>query len=363
MAPAAPPAVVGVWRAGQDEYLSDPWIEAPPATAHFDDGDQGEAEGEMDHAQEAVATDVIEWLLDADPSIRWQAMRDLTDAPVRDVEAERAKVARTGWGARLLELQDDSGTWADGMYGPPYLGVTFTLDLLSLLGVDPDDDRVAAAVGKVRHLRWEEWDDLPYFSGEVEPCVNGRILSQAAYFGRLGGGSDRIVDRLLVEQLPDGGWNCEAPHNSSVSSFDTTICVLEGLREHETAAGPVAEITEARCRGEEYMLERRLFRRKSTGEVIDQQFVDFGFPPQYFYDVLRGLEYFRAAGREPEERMREAIDLVRQKRQADGRWLLDSRHREWGGLFFTLGEDAGAPSRWNTLRALRVLRWAESAGF
>jgi hypothetical protein len=303
-----------------------------------------------------------DWLLDSDPSIRWQVMRDLTDASPDEVAAERARVAREGWGARLLELQDPEGTWAGGTYHPPYLGVTFTLDLLQRLGVDPSAEEVGRAIAKVHDLRAEEWGGDPFFAGETEPCVNGRILSEAAYFGELDH-ADRIVERLLADELGDGGWNCEAPHNSSVSSFDTTICVLEGYLEYEKAVGPTPQITGARRRGEEYMLERRLFRRKSTGEVIDEQFVNFGFPPQYFYDVLRGLEHFRDAGRQPEERMREAIDLLRQKRQDDGTWLLDTRHRDYGGLFFLLDAEKGEPSRWNTLRALRVLRWAEGAGF
>jgi hypothetical protein len=305
---------------------------------------------------------VTDWLLDSDPSIRWQVMRDLLDAPADEVAAERARVAREGWGARLLELQDESGTWADGVYDPPYRGVTFTLDLLRRLGIDPAAEATRRAIQKVHDLRADIWGDDPFFAGETEPCVNGRILGEAAYFGELDH-ADRIVERLLADGLGDGGWNCEAPRNSKVSSFDTTICVVEGLLDYEQAAGARPEITEARRRGEEYMLERRLFRRKSTGEVIDEQFVNFGFPPQYFYDVLRGLDYFRAAGRPPEERMREAVDLVWSKRQDDGRWLLDTRYRESGGLFFPLDEEVGEPSRWNTLRALRVLRWAEAGGF
>jgi hypothetical protein len=302
-----------------------------------------------------------EWLLDSDPSIRWQVMRDLLDAPPDEVAAERARVAREGWGARLLELQDPEGTWAGDVYNPPYRGVTFTLDLLQRLGIDPAAEETRRAIAKVHDLKADDWGGEPFFAGETEPCVNGRILREAAYFGELEH-ADRILERLLADELDDGGWNCEAPHNSRVSSFDTTICVLEGYLAYEQAAGPTPAITEARRRGEEYMLERRLFRRKSTGEVIDEQFVNFGFPPQYFYDVLRGLEYFRAAGRQPEERMREAIDLVRQKRQDDGTWLLDTRHREYGGLFFVLDAEKGEPSRWNTLRALRVLRWTDGDG-
>jgi hypothetical protein len=306
----------------------------------------------------AINSKVRDWLLDSDPSIRWQVMRDLLDASPDEVAAERARVAREGWGARLLELQDPEGTWAGDVYNPPYRGVTFTLDLLQRLGIDPAAEQTKRAIGKVHDLKADDWGGDPFFAGETEPCVNGRILSSAAYFGELGEDSDRIVERLLADQLGDGGWNCEAPDNSSVSSFDASICVLEGLLEYQMAVGPVPEITEARRRNEEYLLERRLFRRKSTGEVIDEQFVNFGFPPQYFYDVLRGLEYFRLARPQPDERMQEALDLVRSKRQDDGTWPLDTRYREHGGLFFLLDAEAGQPSRWNTLRALRVLRWA-----
>jgi hypothetical protein len=318
----------------------------------------------MDHekgpvsVKTAVDEDTREWLLDSDPSIRWQVMRDLLDAPPGEVAAERARVSSEGWGARLLELQDPDGTWAGDVYNPPYRGATFTLDLLKRLGADPRAEETRRAIDKVHDLRADDWGGDPFFAGETEPCVNGRILEAAAYFGELDH-ADRIVERLLADRLGDGGWNCEAPDNSSVSSFDTSICVLEGLLEYERTVGATPEITEARRTGEEYMLERHLFRRKSTGEVIDEQFVNFGFPPQYFYDVLRGLEYFRAAGHEPDERMQEAIDLVRSKRQDDGTWRLDTRHREYGGLFFVLDAEKGEPSRWNTLRALRVLRWAD----
>jgi hypothetical protein len=189
----------------------------------------------------------------------------------------------------------------------------------------------------------------------VETCINGMVLALAAYFGELGAGDGRLLDRLLGEQLEDGGWNCLAPDGSRRSSFNTTISVLEGLWEYEQAAGPDPAVTAARARGKEYLLERRLFRRLSTGEVIKPAWTLFSFPPRWHYDVLRGLDYFRSTGAAPDERCREAIELVLGKRRPDGRWPLENPHK--GAVHFEMDPGRGEPSRWNTLRALRVLRW------
>jgi hypothetical protein len=158
------------------------------------------------------------------------------------------------------------------------------------------------------------------------------------------------------EQLDDGGWNCEAPA-SACASFHTTICVLEGLLEYERAVGAAPDVMAARRRGEEYLLQRGLFRRLSTGEVANPEFLELAFPPRYHYDVLRALDQLRAAGARPDARMSEAVRLVESRRQADGRWLLERAYDE--ALDFRFGESVGQPSRWNTLRALRVLRWYE----
>ena len=186
----------------------------------------------------------------------------------------------------------------------------------------------------------------------MEPCINGGVLALGAYFGRP---TQTLARRLVSEQLDDGGWNCEAP-KSSRSSFHTTICVLEGLLEYERAVGPAPEIAAASRRGEEYLLERALFRRLSTGEVAHPAFLKFAFPPRYHYDILRALDYLRDAGVQPDARIGDALHVVESRRQADGRWLLDAAYDE--ALAFPFGESVGEPSRWNTLRALRVLRWS-----
>jgi hypothetical protein len=201
------------------------------------------------------------------------------------------------------------------------------------------------------HCRWEEGEQ-PFFTGEVEPCINGMTVALGAYFDQ---DVDGVVARLLSEQLEDGGWNCWAEYGSVRSSFATTINVLEGLLAHERATGGSAQSITARRRGEEYLLERKLFRRKSTGEVVDPAWLQFSFPTRWHYDVLRALEYFRAAGDLPDQRVDEAIHLLRSKQQPDGTWLLENTHP--GEVHFTLEDGDGRPSRWNTLRALRVLSW------
>jgi len=308
----------------------------------------------------------MEWLLDSDPAIRWQVLRDLADAPAETVAAERARVATEGWGARLLALQGEDGQWEGGALfpatwrgweseeGQPWNATAYSLVNLQDFGVDPHDDKVRRAVAQVReHCRWEHAGQ-PFFDGEVEPCINGMVVALGVYFDQ---DIDAVVARLLGEQLEDGGWNCEAENGSVRSSFHTTIRVLEGLLLHERATGGSAESVATRRRGEEYLLDRKLFRRKSTGDVVDPAWLQFSFPTRWHYDVLRGLEHFRAAGDPPDPRVDEAIDLLRSKRQSDGTWLLKNTHP--GAVQFALEDGDGRPSRWNTLRALRVLRWHE----
>lgn len=295
---------------------------------------------------------VLDWLLDSDPAIRWQVMQDLTHEPPNVVAKERAKVAKEGWGARLLSLQGPDGQWGGGTYFPAWTSTTYTLLVLRHMGLDPESAEARRAIALVRdNARWEH-EGEPYFSGEVEPCINGAAVQIGSYFGQ---DVTSIVNRLLSEQLSDGGWNCEAERGSTRSSFDTTIDVLEGLLEFEHATGRSNEVSQARQRAEEYMLQRHLFRRLSTGEVAEPRWLHFFFPPRYFYDVLRGLDYLRSANIRPDERCAEAIDVVEQRRGADGRWLIE--HTYPGDVHFAIDDGVGKPSRWNTLRAMRVLEW------
>jgi hypothetical protein len=306
---------------------------------------------------------VLDWLLDSDPAIRWQVLRDLAGAPDEVVAAERARVAGEGWGARLLALQDPDGQWDGGSlfpagsYGPwpdgqPWTATEPTLTLLYLFGADPADERVREAVARAADgSRWD-YNGEPIFRGEGEACINGRTVTLGVYFGHDVSG---VVERLLGEQLADGGWNCYTEQGSVRSSFDSTINVLEGLLAYERATGDPA-VTPVRRRGEEYLLERNLFRRKSTGEPVKDSYLRLSFPPRWHYDVLRALEYFR--GR-PDPRADEAVELLRSKQRPDGAWPLENTHP--GKVHFALEAGDGEPSRWNTLRALRVLNRAGSA--
>jgi len=303
---------------------------------------------------------VIEWLIDSDPAIRWQVMRDLTHEPADVVAVERSRIATEGWGARLLARQAPDGLWAGKAWSHDWTDTFHVLELLRRFGLDPQSEQAKRAIGLVReHVTWgdgAEWQNAwaanRFFEGEVEPCINGNVVSTGSYFGV---DMRPLVDRLLGEQLPDGGWNCEVENGATVSSFGTTINVLEGLLEHERAVGGSARVGEARRRGEEYMLERGLFRRKSTGEVIDPSWLQFSFPTWYFYDVLRGLDYLRDAGLNSDDRVAEAIGIAEGSRDPDGRWPLQNVHE--GEANFEMEDGEGQPSRWNTLRALRVLDW------
>jgi hypothetical protein len=297
---------------------------------------------------------VVDWLLDSDPAIRWQVMRDLTHEPAAAVAAERSRVTSQGWGARLLALQGPDGQWGGGSLFPEWTSTTHTLLVLRYMGLDPISPQARRAVALVRDkVTWDHAGQA-YFAGEVEPCINGKAVAIGAYFGEDVSG---IVDRLVGEQLSDGGWNCEAERGSTRSSFNSTIDVLEGLLQYERAVGASAVVTAARRKAEEYLLDRRMFRRLSTGAVVDANWLQFSFPTRYFYDVLRGLEYLWSAGVEPDQRWTEAIDLVKSKRSQDGRWRLENPHP--GAVYFDMDEGEGRPSRWNTLRAMRVLDWYE----
>jgi hypothetical protein len=294
---------------------------------------------------------VLRWLFEGDPAIRWQVLNDLTSASRDQVATERARVANEGWGNALLGRQSPSGFWDDGKDD----GWMIAMDAMTLLremGLDPNSPQARRAIERIqRNIRWESLNDRPYFDGETEPCINGAILAFGSYFGVR---CNRIVERLLTEQLLDGGWNCDAP-TSTRSSFNTTIRVLEGLLEHERRWGSDAAVTGARVRGENYLLDRHLFRRLSNGEVIDKRWARFAFPTMWHYDVLRCLEYFRATGAEPDERAAEAIEIVRARRHQNSRWPMNRVHQP--RLDFPMETETGHASRWNTLRAMRVLDW------
>jgi hypothetical protein len=298
----------------------------------------------------------LKWLLDSDPAIRWQVMRDLTSEAPGTISAERSRVATEGWGARLLSLQSPAGHWGGPKEDRGLLITLYTLVVLKDLGLDPASKQARKMIERVdQRLVFKPLDNRPFLHGETEPCINGRILAIGSYFKEP---NDALANQLLREQLKDGGWNCEAPQ-SRRSSFHTTICVLEGLLAYERAGRKSAAVTKARKRAENYLLARRMFRSLGTGEVIEKRWLRFSFPTFWHYDVLRGLDYLRDAGIKPDGRVSDAIEIVVERGHQNGRWPLNLLHPEHIPLDMETG--VGRASRWNTLRALRVLRWYDNS--
>ena len=308
----------------------------------------------------------LKWLLDSDPAIRWQVMRDLTGDAADAIAAERSRVATEGWGAQLLTAQSPAGRWSGSPGGWRYdlpkedrdlLISLYALVVLKDLGLDPAAKQARKMIARVdNRLVFRRLDNRPFLHGQAESCINGRILAIGSYFKEP---NDALANQLLGEQLEDGGWNCEAP-KSRRSSFHTTICVLEGLLEYERAGRKSVAVAKARKRAENYLLERRMFRSLRTGEVIDKRWLRFSFPTFWHYDVLRGLDYLRNAGIKPDSRVDDGIETVMERRHQNGRWPLNLLHPEHIPL--EMETKIGGASRWNTLRALRVLRWYNNAG-
>lgn len=306
----------------------------------------------------------IDWLLDGDPAIRWQALHDVVGAPRRTVDRERARVAADGWGARLLAQQGRSGRWGGGrasdagLYTPKWTSTTYTLLLLRDFGLDPTNERARTGATLLLDYGLQPDGGINYGASAKrwragETCVTGMTLSLLSYFAIDDERLDAVASHLLAKQMADGGWNCRrvATH----SSVNTTISALEGLALYERHRGNRSSaVRAAQKRGREFLLEHRLFRSHRTGKVMKSEFTRFVFPPRWHYDVLRALDHFRAVGASRDPRLEDAIALVRKRRGPDGRWPLDGEYK--GATYFRL-ESVRAPSRWNTLRALRVLRW------
>ncbi len=286
----------------------------------------------------------IEWLLDGDPSIRWQTLRDLAGANRSGWQREQERVAAEGWGARLLEHQDGEGRWTQRLYGKKWISTTYSMVLLRQMGLARSDPRAV----KSCHLFVEEGLGIRLTR---DTCVAAMVLALLYWFEVDDGLREPYLEEVLGLQLDDGGWNCD--DESTHGSFHTTCTALEALRQCAVAgASGQEEIEGAEARGQEFFLQHRLFRSHRSGEVVDGRYLRFSFPPRWHYDLLRGLDYFWSAGSLADPRLGDAIDVVMRKEDGGGRWPLQQR---WPGETWFEMETVGEPSRWNTLRAMRVL--------
>ena len=321
---------------------------------------------------ERVPKATVDWLLDSDPALVWQVERDLLDVPETVWKATRARVATDGFGAQMLSLQDSDGQWAGGAFfpkdfdwngpeaeesaGQPWTATTWSLNALREWGVDAS---VLSGTAELiaENSRWE-YDDLPYWKGEVDCCINSYTLANGAW---LGADVSELLKWFAERQLEDGGWNCEWVNGSVRSSYHSTLNSLKGLLSYEAITGESTR--DLRRRGEEYLLERGLFRRKSTGQPVAPWVFRFAYPLRWFYSVLNAAEYFRETslleGTAPDPRMRDAIDHIRRQQQPDGTWIQARRHP--GRVWFEVDVVAGRPSKWLTLIGLRVLKWWDDA--
>ncbi len=302
-------------------------------------------------------TRVTDWLMQGDPSIRFQTMRDLLDSNHREAGSEQEKVTVEGWGARLLSLQDAEGTWNGGIYSPKWTSTTYTMLLLRDIGL-PTWHPAALKASKILLDRGFYPDGgINYFGvlKHSETCVTGMILSILSYFGCQDERIDALAEHLLGQQMADGGWNCQSYKGATHGSFNTTILVLEGLRKYEkTHPQNTKEIRESQLKAREFLLIHRLYKSDKTGKAVNPSFTRFSFPPRWHYDVMRALDYFQEVKAEHDPRMKDAIELILKKRRDDGTWPLQQR---WPGRSFFDMEQPGKSSRWNTLRALRILKW------
>jgi hypothetical protein len=313
-----------------------------------------------------LAGTVIPWLLEGDPAIRSQTLRDLTGAGSRSVEREQNRIAGEGWGRQLLALQDPAGRWSgrgspdSGLYNPKWTSTTYTMLLLRDFGLPAICRQARKACTRLLDGGLQPDGGINYgtrskWTRRSETCITGMVLSILAHFEYDDARVDTVADHLLEQQMPDGGWNCRRAAGATHASVHTTISALEGLRRYERwRRRRRREVRAAQARGREFLLVHRLFRSHRTGRIIKPVFLRFSFPPRWHYDILRALDYFRDVEAPRDHRLAEAIAIVRAGRGEDGRWVLPPGYS--GKTFFQL-ERVGAPSRWNTLRALRVLKW------
>ncbi len=308
---------------------------------------------------------ILQWLLKGDPSIRWQTYRDLLDADEKLYSQKREEISKEGWGKKLLSFQDETGTWADSLYSRKWISTTYTLLQLKELGLSQSNKQALKACKLMIDKGFYDDNGINFVKtwDRSETCITGMTLSLLCYFNLDDKRIHKLIEYIAKEQMKDGGWNCLSFQGAKHSSFNTTILVLEGLREYEKRFGiqeskiarmQVGKVARLLNEGIEFLLQHKLFKSHRTGEVADSKFTRLSFPPRWHYDVLRALDYFRDCEVKYDERMDDAITLLKKKQNSDGTWPLQQKYP--GKVWFDM-EKVGKPSRWNTLRALRVFKF------
>lgn len=304
-----------------------------------------------------LENNIIQWLMEGDPAVRWQTQRDLLSESTEVYENERALTSTSGWVNRFLELQDPEGTWGGGLYSPKWKSTTYTMLTLRYLGLPPKHPQALKGCELLLDNGFfqDEGINFSRYAKQSETCITGMVLSVLAYFRYPDARVHRVAEHLLNQQMADDGWNCRSHLGDTHSSFHTTISALEGLHEYELAYPEKAGLVlDAQARSREFLLIHNLYRSHKTGEVVDDRMTRFPFPPRWYYDFLRALDYFQAVNAPRDERLCDAIDLLIKRRRKDGHW---PQYRGPSGLRHFEMEKAGQPGRMNTLRALRVLKW------
>jgi hypothetical protein len=301
--------------------------------------------------------EILSWLLAGDPSIQWQVERDIMSENPKVYERTRAEMIKKGWGKRLLAKQDPDSGWGNGLYSPKWISTHYTLICLARLGLPQTNPQARSGCQYYLDNTFYEPDGGINISASYnysETCVTGMTLNFLSYFKLPDPRLERLVDHLLIQQMADGGWNCESFKGATHSSFHTTISVLEGLLSFQQNARNDPRITPARLRAHEFLLQHKLFKSHRTGEVVNPRMTRFPFPPRWFYDILRALDYFQMANAAHDDRFLDAIMLLQKKQNKDLTW---NQYRGPSGRTYFDFEEAGKPGRMNTLRVYRVLNW------
>jgi hypothetical protein len=298
---------------------------------------------------------LITWLLEGDVSIQYQVHRDLLEAEKPDL---RDRIATEGWGAQFLSFRKSEGHWGDRFYQPKWISTHYTLLDLKNLAISPDNMEIRQSISQVMlNLKGPDGGIFPIGAEKKsDVCVNGMFLNYASYFGTEEDDLESIVDFLLSERMNDGGFNCDSNHKGAThSSLHSTISVLEGVLEYERNGNTyrLKELQESADKARSFLLQHRLFRSDRTGEIIDKKMLMLSYPSRWRYDILRALDYLQFTGINYDPRMQDALDILNKKRRKDYKWPVQAKHP--GQTHFDM-EKTGGPSRWNTLRAMRVLQ-------